>query len=292
MTKKIPIAILGTGNIGTDLLIKVLKSSYLECVAFVGRNLNSSGMLRAASLGVNISDKGIIYLEENKRLYDFVFDATSAKSHLINSKVFSKLKKKVIDLTPAKIGPMCVPSISVSDFVEHGNVNMISCGGQASIPIAYAITNFGKDDVEYIEVVSNIASRSAGPATRQNLDEYISTTEKGLSFFTNAKKVKAILNLNPAEPAIDMQTTILAKLKKTNLSEIKSNIDKIEKIVKTYVPGYKVIVGPLIDDSRVFVTVKVKGLGDYLPSFAGNLDIINCAAIAVAESSAKKYYGK
>ena len=276
------IAILGTGNIGTDLLIKVLRSNNLKCEAFVGRNLQSNGLLKASSLGVNVSDRGIEYLVDIQDRYEYVFDATSAKSHYEHSKIFSNLGKKVIDLTPAKIGPMCVPCIDISDVNKFGNVNMITCGGQASLPIAHAIYK-SRQKIDYIEVVSNIASRSAGPATRQNLDEYIKTTEEALKFFTHANKVKAILNLNPSEPAIHMQTTIMAKMLEPDLALIKKDIKIMETKVREYVPGYELIVGPLLDNGRIFVTVRVKGLGDYLPSYAGNLDIINCAAVAVVE---------
>jgi acetaldehyde dehydrogenase len=164
---------------------------------------------------------------------------------------------------------------------------MITCGGQASIPIAYAIGQTQKD-VEYIEVVSTIASRSAGPATRQNLDEYIKTTEDGIKQFSGAKHTKAILNLNPAEPCVNMQTTILAKTKDPDLSALKEFLSKIVKKIQTYVPGYELILGPIIENDRIVVMVRVKGLGDYLPQYAGNLDIINCAAVAMAEEYAKE----
>lgn len=282
---KLKVAILGSGNIGTDLLIKVLRSPLLECGAFIGRNLSSAGMLKALSLGVPVSAEGIDYIEKNPDCCDLVFDATSAKSHFEHAPVFKKLGKRAIDLTPAKIGLMSVPSVNLADCLTEFNVNMVTCGGQASIPVAYAIGQT-QTDVEYIEVVSSIASRSAGPATRQNLDEYIKTTEDGLKEFSGAKRTKAILNLNPAEPCVDMQATIFAKVKNPDIAKLSGMLTGlVEKICK-YVPGYEIILGPIVENDRIVVMVRVRGLGDYLPAYAGNLDIINCAAIAMAEEYA------
>ncbi len=287
LTSKLKVAILGSGNIGTDLLVKVIRSNLLECTAFIGRNLNSSGMQKALELGVNVSADSIDYIVKNPKCCDLVFDATSASSHLEHEPILKSLNKRIIDLTPAKIGLMCVPSVNLIDSLNEFNVNMITCGGQASIPIAYAIGQTQKD-VEYIEVVSTIASRSAGPATRQNLDEYIKTTEDGIKQFSGAKYTKAILNLNPAEPCVNMQTTIFAKTKDPDLSALKEFLSKIVKKIQTYVPGYELILGPIIENDRIVVMVRVKGLGDYLPQYAGNLDIINCAAVAMAEEYAKE----
>lgn len=288
MTKsieKLKIAIIGSGNIGTDLLIKVLRSPYLKCGAFIGRNLASPGMLSANSLGVPVSAEGISYIINNPDCCELVFDATSAMSHLEHAPVLKGLDKRVIDLTPAKIGLMCVPSVNMNDSAVEFNVNMVTCGGQASIPVAYAIGKT-QDDVDYIEVVSSISSRSAGPATRQNLDEYIKTTEDGLKEFSGAKRTKAILNLNPAEPCVDMQTTIYAKVKNPDIPNLKKMLQPLTKKIRKYVPGYEVILGPILENSRIIVMVRVRGLGDYLPAYAGNLDIINCAAIAMAEEYA------
>jgi acetaldehyde dehydrogenase len=162
---------------------------------------------------------------------------------------------------------------------------MITCGGQASIPVAYAIGQT-QSDVDYVEVVSSIASRSAGPATRQNLDEYIKTTEDGLKKFSGAKRTKAILNLNPAEPCVDMQTTIFAKVGNPDIPKLQVRLSQLVADVQKYVPGYEIILGPIFDNGRIVVMVRVRGLGDYLPAYAGNLDIINCAAIAMAEEYA------
>lgn len=284
--RKLKIAIIGSGNIGTDLLIKVLRSPYLECGAFIGRNLSSSGMLYANSLGVNVSSEGINYIINNLACCELVFDATSAMSHIEHAPILKAMNKRVIDLTPAKIGLMCVPSVNIEDSISEFNVNMITCGGQASIPVAYAIGQT-QSDVEYIEVVSSISSRSAGPATRQNLDEYIKTTEDGIKTFSGAKRTKAILNLNPAEPCVDMQTTILAKVTNPNIDNLQVVLGKLVENIRQYVPGYEIILGPMIENDRIVVMVRVRGLGDYLPAYAGNLDIINCAAIAMAEEYAK-----
>jgi acetaldehyde dehydrogenase (acetylating) len=284
--KKLKVAIIGSGNIGTDLLIKVMRSPFLECSAFIGRNFHSQGMQKAQTLRVNISADGIDYIKNNPDCCDIVFDATSSASHFEHAPVLADLGKFVIDLTPAKIGSMCVPAVNLKEGLGAKNVNMITCGGQASIPIAYAI---GKTqcEVEYVEVVSSIASKSAGPATRINLDEYIHTTEEGVKSFSGAKKTKAILNLNPAIPCINMQTTVMAKVKNPDVEKLKPFLSEIIESVKKYVPGYEIIVGPVIEDGRIFVTARVKGLGDYLPAYAGNLDIINCAAVAMAEEYAK-----
>lgn len=286
--KKTKVAIIGSGNIGTDLLVKIMRSHNLECGAFIGRNLVSQGIQKAQSLGVNVSADGIDYIVKNPDCCDIVFDATSAASHLEHGPILEKMGKFVIDLTPAKIGQMCVPAVNLADALKTKNVNMITCGGQASIPLAYAIGKTQKN-IDYIEVVSAIASKSAGPATRLNLDEYIHTTEEGVKKFSGAKRTKAILNLNPAIPCINMQTTVMAKVENPDIEALKPVLNELVATVRKYVPGYEVIVGPVVENGRIFLTVRVKGLGDYLPEYAGNLDIINCAAIAVAEDYAKQF---
>ncbi len=287
MPKKLKVAILGSGNIGTDLLIKAMRSPLLECTAFVGRNFGSAGMIKAQSLGVPLSAESIHFFEKNPDSCDLVFDATSAKDHALHAPILEKLGKIVVDLTPAKLGALCVPAVNMDECLDYRNVNMITCGGQASIPVAYALGK-SQPPIDYIEVISSIASRSAGPATRINLDEYIHTTEMGIKKFSNASRTKAILNLNPAQPCINMQTTIFAKVDKPDLDRLKPELDQIVAKIKAYVPGYEVIVGPTIENGRIVVMVRVRGLGDYLPAYAGNLDIINCAAIAMAERFARQ----
>jgi acetaldehyde dehydrogenase (acetylating) len=281
---KLKVAIIGSGNIGTDLLIKSRRSSQLQCTLFAGRNFNSAGMQKANLLGVNISDRGIDAIAENPSICDVVFDATSAPAHAQHWEILRKMHKTVIDLTPAKLGESCVPAINAESCVESGagNINMITCGGQAAIPIAYALSQLGQE-IEYIEVASSIASRSAGPATRFNIDEYVDATESALLKFTGARRAKAILILNPAHPPIDMQTTIYAKMESPDLAQAARAVASMAEKIKTYVPGYDVIVPPTLEAGKLITTVRVRGNGDHLPQYAGNLDIINCAAIAVAE---------
>jgi acetaldehyde dehydrogenase len=286
--EKLRVAILGSGNIGTDLLLKVQRSKFLTCTMFVGRNLSSPGMAKAISMGIKVSDESIQAIVKNPDLCDLVFDATSAKDANNHWKILEKMGKFVVDMTPAKLGGLCIPSVNLEDVSTMQNVNMITCGGQASIPIAHLIGAIHKDQVDYIEVVSSIASRSAGPATRLNLDEYIDTTELGLKLFSNAKITKAILILNPANPCIDMQTTVFAKIKNPQLDRLTEELNVLIASIKKYVPGYELLVPPIYENGRIIITVKVQGLGDYLPKYAGNLDIINCAAIAVAEEYAKR----
>ncbi len=287
MSSKLRTAILGTGNIGTDLLVKVCRSEYLECVLFAGRNLNSPGMMKASAMNIPISAKSIDAIVEQKDKIDLVFDATSAQDHVKHAKIFKELGIIAIDLTPARVGKMCIPAVNMNECLDEDNLNMVTCGGQASIPLAWAIASVNKD-IDYIETISSIASRSAGPATRINLDEYLITTEFGIKSFSNSKRSKAILNLNPAQPCVDMQTTVFAKIENPDLAKTTVAIHEMVKKLQTYIPGYQLIVEPMIENERLVVMVRVRGLGDYLPSYAGNLDIINCAAVATAESFAKK----
>ncbi len=286
--ERLKIAILGSGNIGTDLLIKVLRSPLLECVLFAGRNMASHGMVKANSMGVKISDRGIKAIMENTQYFDLLFDATSAESHRYHWSLLKNLNKVTIDMTPARIGEMCIPAVNLDRCLNHQNLNMVSCGGQASIPLAHLVGTV-HEEVEYIEVVSSIASRSAGPATRANIDEYIETTEEGIKKFSGCKRAKAILILNPAQPCIDMQTTVFAKVEKPDLDKLGKLVNDMVSKIQLYVPGYQLIVPPTFENKRIVMTVKVRGLGDYLPKYAGNLDIINCAAIATAEEYAKQH---
>jgi acetaldehyde dehydrogenase len=291
MSNKLKVGILGSGNIGTDLLIKILRSDHLECTMFVGRNLSSAGMKKASSLGVRISDQSIEAFKQNPEMFDIVFDATSAEYHKIHAPIFKELGILAIDMTPSQIGDICVPAINIDDVLKSLNVNMITCGGQASIPIAYILKKT-EPSIDYIEAVSSIASRSAGPGTRANIDEYIFNTEKGLRDISGCENVKAILNLNPAIPCIDMQTTIFARTDSCNIEELKSAVELMAQKIRKYVPGYKVVVPPVYEKGRIMVMIRAQGLGDYLPKYAGNLDIINCAAISVAEEVAKASVGK
>lgn len=281
--KKIKVAILGSGNIGTDLLLKSLKSQFLEVVAFVGRRLDSDGMIVASKHPITLSDKGIQYFIDNPNCCDVVYDCTSAADAKEHAKIFKEQGIKVIDLTPAKVGDMCVPDVNSSIILTDGNVNMITCGGQASMPMLHLLSK-RCNGLEYIEIVSQIASKSAGLATRVNVDNYIKTTKQAITKFTGCNNTKVILNLNPAEPCVDMQTTIFIKTHDIKMDGLVEEIaEKIEEL-KTYIPYYELVLPPTINESGILVlSIRVKGAGDYLPEYAGNLDIINCAAIKVTE---------
>ena len=287
MQKKLKVGIIGTGNIGTDLLMKVIKTDILECSMFIGRNLKSRGMIKASALHVALSDDGIAAIVKNYDKFDLIFDATTASSHLSHAPIFKKYNIVAIDMTPAKLGKFVIPAINIEDIYNENNINMITCGGQASIPIAYSISQ-AINNIEYIEVVSTISSNSAGPGTRANIDEYIETTEKALFLFTGCQNVKAIINLNPAIPSINMQTTIYIKAQQVDIDKIQKNVMEMVYKIKGYVPGYRIIVGPKYINSIIMVTIQVEGSGDYLPKYAGNLDIINCAAIEVAKRIAER----
>jgi len=285
MPKRLPVAILGTGNIGTDLLMKVLRSPLLECRLFSGRSPDSEGLARARDLGVPTSHESIRAIERSPGCCELVFDATSARDHLVHWPILKQLGKQVMDLTPSHVGDMLVPALVAGGLPTSANVNLVSCGGQASIPMAHAISRAAKK-VHYVEVVSSIASRSAGPATRRNLDQYIATTEAAICHFTGADAAKAILIVNPANPPIDMQTTISVLADEVNLDRARELVREQHEVVRRYVPGYDIVVPPVIEADRVVTMVKVIGRGDFLPPYAGNLDIINCAAIAAAEAFA------
>lgn len=284
-SRKLKVAILGSGNIGTDLLMKVLRSAVLECTMFAGRTQDSPGMVKARELGVPISDRGIDAILDDPECCELVFDATSAKAHRQHWPRLEAIGKFVIDMTPSKVGAMMVPAVDLSGRPEHRNVNMISCGGQASLPLVHLI-GMTQIEVEYIEVVSSIASRSAGPATRLNIDEYVETTEEAIRTYSGCAKAKTILILNPAEPCVHMQTTVSAKMKKPDLEKLNEVLGPMVERIKSYVPGYNLIVPPVWEKNRIAMTVRVSGRGDFLPVYAGNLDIINCAAIAAAEAYA------
>ena len=279
----IKVAILGTGNIGTDLLLKALKTDFIEVVAFVGRRLDSDGMKVAAQHSVTLSDQGIQYFLDNPKCCDVVYDCTSAADAKEHAKVFKAQGIKVVDLTPAKVGDMCVPDVNASMILTDDNVNMITCGGQASMPMLHLLSKRCKG-LEYVEIVSQIASKSAGMATRINVDNYIKTTRKAITKFTGCNNTKVILNLNPAEPCVDMQTTIFIKTKEIDFNGLIEEIaEKIEEL-KTYIPYYELVLPPTMNDNGVVaLSIRVKGAGDYLPEYAGNLDIINCAAIKVTQ---------
>lgn len=277
--------IIGTGNIGTDLLLKILKTDVITPVIFAGRRMESDGIRIALEKGVPVTDKGIQYFIDNPNCCDVVYDCTSAEDAKRHAPIFAEQGIKVVDLTPAKVGPLCVPSINPEMILTNGNVNMITCGGQASMPMLNLISKYC-DKLDYIEVVSQIASKSAGMATRINIDSYIHTTEMAIKQFTKCNNCKVILNLNPAEPCVDMQTTMFLKFQNVNFESLVEDIYKKIKELKTYIPYYELVIPPTITDDVLVLSIKVKGTGDYLPEYAGNLDIINCAAIEVTKKLA------
>ena len=285
--RKIKVGIIGTGNIGTDLLLKLKRSKVLECGMFTGRNADSKGIAIAKELGVLTSAESIAAIQNAPDCCDIVFDATSAGAHKMNAPVLKDLGKFSIDLTPSRVGKMCVPVLNMEECLEETEVNLITCGGQATTPIAYAISRV-HPETRYIEIVATIASKSAGKGTRDNIDEFTQTTRDALTEFTGIKKTKAIIVLNPAEPPLTMHNTIYALIDNPDMDAITKAVLDMERNIKRYVPGYKIVLPPTFENGRVTTTLQVVGLGDYLPKYSGNLDIITCAAIEIAENYAKK----
>lgn len=285
--KKIKVGIIGTGNIGSDLLVKIQRSKFLECGIFAGNNPQSENIKRAKELGVRVSYDSIGAIEKDPDCCQIVFDATSAEIHRQHAPILKKLGKFTIDMTPSRVGKMCIPFINLNDCLNEDNVNLISCGGQATTPIAMAILKV-HPETPYIEIVSSIASKSAGLGTRNNIDEYTQSTSECLREFTNVPETKAIIILNPAEPPILMHNTVYAQIEKPKLNLLSREIKRVENQIRKYVPGYKITLRPVFENLRVTVMNEVVGRGDFLPVFAGNLDIINCAAVVVAEEYAKR----
>lgn len=270
--------IIGTGTIGTDLLIKSLGKEWMEVEVFSGRRLDSPGMQLAASRGVKVTTDGIKYFIDNPNCCDVVYDCTNSLSARRHAEIFSEQNLTVLDLTPAKVGDLCVPSVNASHFHRGDNVNMITCGGQAALPLLCSLSPY-LEDVKYIEMVSQIASKSAGIATRINIDDYIETTEFAIKKFTGTPSSKVIINLNPAEPCVDMQTTIFIEATPTDLHRASQEINKAVDALQRYIPGYNLTLPLSLNNGTLAIGVRVRGSGDYLPPYAGNLDIITCAAI-------------
>ena len=285
--KRIKVAVIGTGNIGSDLLMKIKKTEFLECSLFTGVNPDSPGIKLAKDMGVPWSCNSIQAIENNPDCCEIVFDATSAQTHMYNAPILKSLRKFVLDLTPARVGKMCVPVINLEECFSEDNVNLVTCGGQASVPIAYAISRV-HPDAKYIEIAATIASRSAGIGTRNNIDEFTQTTKEALAHFSGVEKTKAIIILNPAEPPITMRNTIYAIVDKPDMEQVRLKVHEIEKKIQQYVPGYHVIMEPVYENGRITTSVGVLGSGDFLPAYAGNLDIITCAAIKIAEEYARR----
>jgi len=304
MKKKV--AIIGSGNIGTDLMIKVIRySDSLEMSVMVGIDANSDGLARAKRMGVSITHEGIDGLINMPEWHDIeiVFDATSAKAHHYN---YDKIKqfpgKKVVDLTPAAIGPYLIPAVNIDSLTAVDNVNMVTCGGQATIPMVAAVNRVAP--VHYGEIVASISSKSAGPGTRANIDEFTETTSKAIESVGGAKRGKAIIILNPAEPPLVMRDTIFTLSEMADVEEVRKSINEMVELVQTYVPGYQlhqdVQFEEIPESNPVFIEglghvhglkttifLKVVGAGHYLPEYAGNLDIMTSAAKAVGEKLTK-----
>jgi acetaldehyde dehydrogenase len=290
--KKIKVAIIGSGNIGTDLMLKLHRSKSLELTAMIGIDQQSDGLRRAKAYGHSIIMNGIDGFLEKPDLADILFDATSAKAHYRHAKALKDTGKQLLDLTPAAIGPFVVPTVNLTEHIEEPVVNMITCGGQATIPIVHAVNQVC--GVEYAEIVATIASRSAGPGTRVNIDEFTSTTALAIEKVGGAKKGKAIIILNPAEPPIIMRDTVycqvvnLAGNEETVIQSIKKRVKEIQE----YVPGYRLRTDPIVEGNKISIFIEIEGAGDYLPNYAGNLDIMTAAAVKVAEEKALRMIGR
>ena len=288
---KAKVGIIGTGNIGTNLLMKIARSELLECTIFAGKNPNSPNIIRAGEMGINVSGAGIQALLEQQDQIDIIMDATSAQSHINNKELFESMGKYMINLTPTNGELGCVPCINWDEAIHCREVNMITCGGQATIPLAYAIMQTGCE-VSYIETVSTISAKSAGQATRENIDEFIETTSGAMRRFTGVEKTKAIMIINSNEPPVNMRNTIYMRLKKGDMSAICEAVSKMESRVAKYVPGYRIVLQPAMVDDILAITLEVSGSGDFLPEYAGNLDIITCAAVEMAEKYCNKVLRK
>lgn len=284
---KLKVAILGSGNIGTDLMYKIERSDYLKMSVMVGIDENSEGIARAKSRGYEVITTGIDGLIARPELFDIVFDATTAKAHQEHSEKVIALGKKMVDLTPPAIGPFVVPCVNLEQYITSDNVNMVTCGGQATIPIVYAINRIA--DVEYAEIVATVASKSAGQGTRANIDEFTRTTAQAIAQVGGADRGKAIIILNPAEPPIMMRDTVHVLVRKQNQElEILHSIEQIVKDVQQYVPGYRMTSPPVFEGNKVSVFLEVEGAGDFFPSYSGNLDIMTAAAVQVGNEIAKQ----
>ncbi|MGB5695367.1 MAG: acetaldehyde dehydrogenase (acetylating) [Polyangiales bacterium] len=291
MTTRVKAAIIGSGNIGTDLLYKALRSELVEPVWMVGIDPGSEGLRRAKELGLKTTSEGISGLEPHI-LEDGIritWDATSAYVHQSNNDVVKRYDVKMVDLTPAAIGPFCVPPVNLREMVgrDEQNVNMVTCGGQATIPMVAAVSRVQR--VEYGEIIATVASKSAGPGTRRNIDEFTRTTARGVEVVGGAARGKAIIIINPAEPPLIMRDTIHCLTEgPPKEEEIIESAQRMLAEVQKYVPGYTLKNGPVFDGNRVSFFMEVEGLGDFLPKYAGNLDIMTAAGLRTAELIAEE----
>lgn len=295
MPSKAKVAIVGSGNISTDLLYKLLRSEWLEPRWMVGIDPESDGLARAAKLGLETTHEGVDWLLAQPDKPDLVFEATSAYVHRDAAPKYAEAGIRAIDLTPAAVGPAVIPPANLREHLDAPNVNMITCGGQATIPIVYAVSRIV--GVPYAEIVASVASVSAGPGTRANIDEFTKTTARGVQTIGGAARGKAIIILNPADPPMIMRDTIFCAIPTdADREAIAASIHDVVKEVQTYVPGYRLLNEPQFDEPSInsggqaLVTtfVEVEGAGDYLPPYAGNLDIMTAAATKVGEEIAKE----
>lgn len=292
--EKINCALIGSGNIGTDLMYKLQRSEVLNPLWMVGIDPDSDGLKKAKDAGMKITADGVDGLlpfikEDGVKI---AFDATSAYVHGENNRKLAELGVKVIDLTPAAIGPFCVPSVNLEELLSQDtqNVNMVTCGGQATIPMIAAVSKV--QEVEYAEIIATAASKSAGPGTRANIDEFTETTKLGIEVVGGAKKGKAIIILNPAEPPLMMRDTIHCLVsEEPNQEAITKSVNEMVKTMQKFIPGYTLKNGPVFDGKKISIWLEIEGLGDYLPKYAGNLDIITAAATNIAEQMAHKIKG-
>ncbi|MEX3568272.1 acetaldehyde dehydrogenase (acetylating) [Mycobacterium tuberculosis] len=295
MPSKAKVAIVGSGNISTDLLYKLLRSEWLEPRWMVGIDPESDGLARAAKLGLETTHEGVDWLLAQPDKPDLVLEATSAYVHRDAAPKYAEAGIRAIDLTPAAVGPAVIPPANLREHLDAPNVNMITCGGQATIPIVYAVSRIV--EVPYAEIVASVASVSAGPGTRANIDEFTKTTARGVQTIGGAARGKAIIILNPADPPMIMRDTIFCAIPTdADREAIAASIHDVVKEVQTYVPGYRLLNEPQFDEPSInsggqaLVTtfVEVEGAGDYLPPYAGNLDIMTAAATKVGEEIAKE----
>lgn len=286
MKGRVPCAILGTGNIGTDLMMKLGRSEWLELTAVVGIDPESVGLAKARSAGYDVSVDGVDWIVGHPEQSTFVFEATSAAAHRENGPKIAAAGLQSIDLTPAKLGPGVVPVVNLELHGNESDINLISCGGQATIPIVAAVS--AVTPVRYAEIVASIASKSAGPGTRQSIDEFTRTTAKGLEEVGGAERGKAIIVLNPAEPPILMRNTVFCAVEsEADTNAIARSVAGMSAAVAEYVPGYRMKTDPVFEPGRVTVMVEIEGAGDHLPTYAGNLDIMTAAAVRVGEQLAQ-----
>jgi acetaldehyde dehydrogenase (acetylating) len=281
------VAIVGSGNIGTDLLYKVRRTRALTLVGMAGIDPASEGLARARALGLDAADGGVGRFLDDHPEVDVVFDATSAHAHMDHALALAARGVRCIDLTPAASGPAVVPDVNLDEHLDAPDVNLVTCGAQATVPVVAALTAIGR--VPYVEIVSTVASRSAGPGTRSNIDEFTIATAQSLETLGGAEEGKAIIILNPAEPPLVMRNTIYAESVALDPDTAVAAVKAAVARVAAYVPGYRLATAPLVTDGLVTVFVEVEGAGDYLPVYAGNLDIMTAAAVRVAERYAERF---